>query len=649
MSASKTAPKSQAISPILWYLFIALMVITYMPNMPDPAQLPRTIVLGIFNIALAVSAFMLLKTKTLKIHWGLWAALAWVAYLAYLIPGSVNGIEAFTEFFRYGIAVFFFLIAHILIEHGMLSRTLLVRGFLLIAALMCLYGLAQVIPLLGKRDFFIDVVEVKSFTGNKNLLSATLALCLPLIHYAHKTETGWLKKTAQYSFWAILVILALVHTRSIWLGMVLALFIGLPFFLNWRKNSEDQVFKPLGFAVAIILFLGILAASFPTMSDTTNLNHRLRFWQNSVEMVKENPLGVGAGNWKVWFPKYGIDAMDATVTDGETTVAEPHNDYLWILTESGIPGFALQLLLFAAVLIHLLRNIKVHENDDKLFYIMLLMGMVAFLTFSFFDFPMERPELQMMFFLVCAFALSGSTAFGKSISLPKLIIILPIVFSAYGAHVSYQKFQGEKISADVWVANARKDAQRIIPLAQKAESDYFITDRYGNPMPYYEGLGYMARGMEAECYAAFQRALEFAPYSIITLNQLGNYHKRRKEFDKAESYYQRALDISPHFTAGLLNLAEINAMQGNHREALRSLNQIYYYRWDDPTHTQKAVFLMANTLRSLRDAEDTPPGIQKFFSRIAPELSANDALLAREYNNFRKQRAAEVKRQERGM
>ncbi len=649
MSPTKSASSHPTLNPVLWYSFLVFMTLLYLPKLPDPAQLPRTIVLGVFNIVLVIQAFLLIKEKEIKIHWGILAALGWVIYLGFLIPTSINGVEAFTEFFRYGIAVCFLLLAHVLIEKSILTKTLITRGFLLVATLMIAYAFAQIIPLIGKRGFFVNVVEVHSFAGNKNLLSATLALCLPFLFFLKKIEKNWIQKVSQYAFWGGILLIALLHTRSIWLGAVLALFIGLPFFLNWSKNSEDQVFKPLVFAAAVVLFLGILGASYPTMSDTTNLNHRLRFWENSLLMLQDNPLGVGAGNWKVWFPKYGIDAMDATVTDGETTIAEPHNDYLWILAESGIPGFVLQVIFMLAVVLTLFKNTAKNKGYNKLLFIMAMMGSIAFLTFSFFDFPMERPELQMLFFLVGALSLSGCTVQGKSLSINKYVLFIPLIYSIYGSYVMYQKYEGEKVSSEVMQANARKDALQIVPLAQKAESDYFIVDRYGNPMPYYEGLGYMARGMEAECFAAFNRALEFSPYSIITLNQLGNYHKRRKEYDKAMEFYDRALVISPHYTAGLLNKSEVFALQGRHREALRPLNEIYFYRWEDPAHASKAVFLMATTLRALRDGAETPPGIQNFFSKINPELAKNDAFLAREYNMYRKQRAEEIRREKRGI
>ena len=84
-------------------------------------------------------------------------------------------------------------------------------------------------------------------------------------------------------------------------------------------------------------------------SSTGTLYERSVLWSKSMELFREVPLsGVGAGNWKYNFPLTGMDGL----TKAETNLAffvRPHNDFISMLTELGLPGFLLFIFILGVL------------------------------------------------------------------------------------------------------------------------------------------------------------------------------------------------------------------------------------------------------------------------------------------------------------
>ena len=72
------------------------------------------------------------------------------------------------------------------------------------------------------------------------------------------------------------------------------------------------------------------------LMDPANLQIRQIFWDHSFQMQAEYPLaGVGPGQWRIHFPKYGLEGMNPSVAEGVTSEVRPHNDFIWVLSELG--------------------------------------------------------------------------------------------------------------------------------------------------------------------------------------------------------------------------------------------------------------------------------------------------------------------------
>ena len=77
-------------------------------------------------------------------------------------------------------------------------------------------------------------------------------------------------------------------------------------------------------------------------NPNTSIGLRLLFWENSWEIIKNNPLiGVGTGDFKKEYGEVNKKASpNMVVTDN------PHNQYVMVLCQFGILGLILLLAIF---------------------------------------------------------------------------------------------------------------------------------------------------------------------------------------------------------------------------------------------------------------------------------------------------------------
>jgi Lipid A core - O-antigen ligase and related enzymes len=77
-------------------------------------------------------------------------------------------------------------------------------------------------------------------------------------------------------------------------------------------------------------------------TQESSIGQRMEFWTNSLEIVRHNPIiGVGTGGFiKAYADQVDGSAMAAT--------RNPHNEYLMLTVQFGLPGLALLLYLFFA-------------------------------------------------------------------------------------------------------------------------------------------------------------------------------------------------------------------------------------------------------------------------------------------------------------
>lgn len=123
---------------------------------------------------------------------------------------------------------------------------------------------------------------------------------------------------------------------------------------NWRRGMALLVLAALALAVILPRYSpafegGLTRAqsdlrAYSSGNANTPIGLRLAWHKNSINLIMESPLyGHGTGSFKTEYGKIPASETQALLSEN------PHNDYLWLSVELGLPGGLLLLgLLFAA-------------------------------------------------------------------------------------------------------------------------------------------------------------------------------------------------------------------------------------------------------------------------------------------------------------
>lgn len=168
---------------------------------------------------------------------------------------------------------------------------------------------------------------------------------------------------------------------------------------NWRRNA---VYIGGGLLIVLVLFgSALLLGGDESLLRGVGLTNqadasggRFHFWQIAWRIFLDHPIiGAGLDAFGTAFPRY--DSWNGTYR-----VEQAHNDYLQILADAGIAGFAC-VAAFIYLLFKKSRTV-VSEASDRFGRgagIGALAGCSGILVHSFFDFPLRTPA-NALFFLV---------------------------------------------------------------------------------------------------------------------------------------------------------------------------------------------------------------------------------------------------------
>lgn len=126
---------------------------------------------------------------------------------------------------------------------------------------------------------------------------------------------------------------------------------------------------------------------------------RLPVWQEAYRIFKDSPLtGIGLGAYATVSPTYS-SLNSALVLNGEA-----HNDYLQVLTDTGLIGGALLLWFLVLLGRDVQRGLQSSDANRAGLALGCGGGLFAMLIHSFFDFNLQIPSNALLFLLLTALA-----------------------------------------------------------------------------------------------------------------------------------------------------------------------------------------------------------------------------------------------------
>ncbi len=432
--------------------------------------------------------------------------------------------------------------------------------------------------------------------GNKNLLTSAVMLALPLSFYAVVTGPNRRKLAAAVAIVLEVGLIAASRSRGAWIaiGVMTLVAAGLVVrsHIKRRQDSHQRLLRTPWRTTTIIVCLGLLVGvgahelhkrnvpAIPTQLlnlSTASIEHRLHLWQATLHMIGEAPLlGQGLGQWKIHAPRFYGDALQRQTT--EVSYLRPHNDFLWIASESGIIGLFLTLGIFGVGLREALRRINRDSGAGQWMALIALCGLIAFAVDSSFSFSRERPALLMYLALYLGMSLSTDVA-QKGQKAPSRCQNRVIFVSILIASLATSAFFTMRLLSDLhtkqaMIALAGKEYDRVVEEAHAADRWHSRFDYGAIPLRGYAGFALFESGRYTEAAEELSAAYKLNPYSYAVLNNLAAAHLFGGSYAESGRFYQESLRLWPQADQSLLNYAILNYVTGQFDSAAVYLSRI---------------------------------------------------------------------------
>jgi tetratricopeptide (TPR) repeat protein len=288
-------------------------------------------------------------------------------------------------------------------------------------------------------------------------------------------------------------------------------------------------------------------------------------------MIKEDPLtGVGAGNWKIMMPHYGLNGLPPEARKAEMFYLRPENDFLWVFAETGIIGGLAYVGIFIMAAFACIRKINFAvEKKEKMLAYTVLNALILYSVTAFFSFPKDRMylhiELALIFSLALLFIEQKSTS-KKLIQLPPIFFLIAFgLFTWKGSHL----FAAEKKLSKLLDARKNNQHQQVLDHTESIIRNHYLMDQTSTPINFYEGVAYFSLQNLDQAMLSFHKAEALHPYHLHVLNNLATCYSIKGDFNQSIAYFNKALRISPDFQEAIINLSGLHYNNRNYKEAYK--------------------------------------------------------------------------------
>jgi tetratricopeptide (TPR) repeat protein len=385
--------------------------------------------------------------------------------------------------------------------------------------------------------------DTKGMMANKNQCAAVLFLLSILcLHY--------------YKYWKLPVVMAVVlssvsilllRARAVWLAV---LVVGIVFAVTNRKYLI-----PL---ICTYVILGCIAFCFNVGSafNTESMSHRKELWKNTLRLIRDNPHGIGAANWKVVYPVTSRDApLSRRFNYQNKFFIRAHNYYLQTCSEIGIFGLLSYLSVFVYA-IYCSRG-------------WIRMGIIAYMVIIFFSISGNRmfPSLLLTIFL--AHAIKGRPLFLKPVFVPLMGVLLIAAVANFSI-----RYSGARQVVRIYKAQAVNDWDKVLAETEKISRWSDIDTTCATPLAHYRGIAYHFKGDNVNAMKSFEDAAKAAPFHLYNLMNLADMYTVDGQYNEAKAVYRRVIWMYPDFEAAREGIYNIDAVRRKIFEVVQEINRL---------------------------------------------------------------------------
>jgi O-antigen ligase len=555
---------------IFCFVSIVITPVIIAPSLIDDGVLPRFITITTF-LALFTCVFFSTISKQL------WKQITLIDMLFLLLFGmhsisiswAQNTAEAIFSTMKIGVfALLYLFFKWLLYEYKEKAITSIIWSVFCLSLILGIIASYQLylVHIESGWDRF-TVKSVTGLSGNKNVLSGLLFICIPLLllgFFRLKRKINWI-----YILLGFLLLYLGYHirTRSIYLAIALSTVMGLLYYIYWYYKYRWLKLMFIALPILVVITSVVFFLGYPQdISEILNLREgsktgtiaeRFTIWNKSITLFKENAVvGVGAGNWKIAFPSIGLEGL--TRAEQTTTFfARAHNDWIQILCETGIIGGLIWMSIWTTTIWRSSMTLGTTIlKKQAIPLIIVLSGLLGYGLFTLVSYPLERIEFIIFLSLYFALLRHYSNAPNKIIPFSKrarkistfLVIIFLGTSSIYGML---------RMKQELLVLEISKKESNTFFTSEKYRSIIYSITPIGTPVKYYEGIYHLQKSNYKKAIKAFQEALVVAPNDLPTHLNIGVSYFRSNDIDKALYHYKEALKISPKHQDVLFNTAAV--------------------------------------------------------------------------------------------
>lgn len=442
---------------------------------------------------------------------------------------------------------------------------------------------------------------VTGLMSNVNLFAGMLALLAPWCVLGTLLLRGTWRMAAIAAAVGVMSMIGLLQSRGGWVAVSVGGAVAAAATLGWPRGTglsaagRRTILGLTALAVAVLVSgVALWAADTPVGRRLHRLvvarphqaalgvdGGRAMVWAASCRMIADHPFtGVGAGNFPICLHDYsGTDVLDFSRLPDDNW-PQPHNDYLWVFAEKGLPGilaFLAMLTLAAAAA----RRVLVADPpvEEGRFAVCVLAGLAIYATLSCVDFPLERisHQVHLAVLLAAAAVLAHQRRPVSTLIVPlPWKWVLPVVMAVLGLTAVYAAtaLRQEKEVLASRAAGRAGDWQGMRDAARRATLSWKTLDPFATPIAFLEGMAEAKLGRLPEATVLLERALAENPGRMEVIVNLGTVYAQSQRLDDAIECFAIAANRYPDRLEPRHNLGSCLIDAGRFAEAVAVLEGV---------------------------------------------------------------------------
>ena len=191
----------------------------------------------------------------------------------------------------------------------------------------------------------------------------------------------------------VVFLIIMLRIKFYWVALFVVLFFGT--FALFQQQILDRLEKNKQDSSAN--FVEHVQSISNITSDASNLE-RINRWQAAIRLNQERPiLGWGPGTYQFVYAPYQMAKEKTIISTNLGDKGNAHSEYLGPLSEMGIPGMLIVILLLIYVIYTGLRVYKRGNTEVKFLSLMVTLGLITYFTHGMLNNFLDTDKLSVPF------------------------------------------------------------------------------------------------------------------------------------------------------------------------------------------------------------------------------------------------------------